>query len=105
MKINNYREIIDTLLDLGYQVLQYELPYDDWGYMLVDKFEPNYSDSTGEFSYHTAIGIDITDFLNKNSASNMTAFRQALQGFIQYSSNVIKLEMQQNIRWYKWVRQ
>lgn len=94
----NFQSSIESLVREGYLILQ--IMYGStYHYFYVYQFQTAEENAV---SYHTAVGINITNFLEVNHGNVDRA--QFLSRFIQRieKAEMIRVEFSKNATWYKW---
>lgn len=105
LNINVYQKAIETIVNVGYSVIQI-FPLSDGEqaatayYFLAYKFIPAQRTPTDDIQYNQVIGINITDLVSRNATLDRSGFVHRLNQCIE-ESDVIRVEFPNNVRWFK----
>ena len=99
----DYTQAIERLVKEGYIILQIDISETKSKYYNIWKWQEGYFSSAQSVEFNTFTGINITDFLKKNSQqyNNSVNF---IANFESYNSNglVIHCEFSKKIPWIKY---
>ena len=99
--LNAFQCIIEVLLQDGYTIIQIvSNPYNVFYYAVLE-FEPPYQGGGQTIEYGYLKGINITDFLQKNSANDARHIAAKMQD-IMLHSQVITMNFSNKVEWYKY---
>lgn len=103
MEYNIFQKAIEQLVMEGNVILQVVMPDGESLYFAVYKWQEGYFNTAQSIDFNTVEGINITDFLYKNSAqyNNRTAF-MSLFNKVMDESILIRCEFTKGSTWYKW---
>lgn len=102
MEINIYQNAIEFLVLEGHTILQVQLD-DEFLYFVVFKWQEGYFNTAQSVEFNTVEGINITEFIRKNSAlcSNRVEFISNFNKELD-KGNLIRLEFQKSCLWFKY---
>lgn len=103
MEYNIFQKAIEQLVMEGNVILQVVMPDGESLYFAVYKWQEGYFNTSQSIDFNTVEGVNITDFLYKNSAqyNNHTAF-MSLFNKVMYEGVLIRCEFTKGSTWYKW---
>jgi len=102
-EINVYQKAIEQLVLDGYSILQVVTPDGENLFFSVYKWQQGYFNSAESIDFNTVEGINITEFLTKNSAQciNTVNFKAMFERVME-EGVVIHCEFTKTSIWYKW---
>lgn len=101
--INDFKKAIEKLVLEGFVILQIIQPDGGFLYFNVYKWTEGYFNTAQSIDFNTVEGVDITDFLRKNSAlvfpgdAFISQFNKVME-----EGTVIRCEFSKESIWYKW---
>lgn len=104
MRLNEYQKAIEQLVLEGYTILQVSTKgSDEFLFFNVYKWQEGYFNTAQSIDFNTVEGVNITDFLNKNSASysNRTNFLTLFQKEME-NGILVRCEFKKDAIWFKW---
>ena len=103
MEYNIFQKAIEQLVMEGNTILQVVLPNGESLYFAVYKWQEGYFNTAQSIDFNTVEGVNITDFLYKNSAqyNNRTAFMSLFNKAMD-EGVLIRCEFTKGSTWYKW---
>ena len=103
MEYNIFQKAIEQLVMEGNVILQVVMPDGESLYFAVYKWQEGYFNTAQSIDFNTVEGVNITDFLYKNSAqyNNRTAF-MSLFNKVMDEGVLIRCEFAKGSTWYKW---
>lgn len=103
MEYNIFQKAIEQLVMEGNTILQVVMPDGESLYFAVYKWQEGYFNTAQSIDFNTVEGVNITDFLYKNSAqyNNRTAF-MSLFNKVMDEGVLIRCEFTKGSTWYKW---
>lgn len=103
MEYNIFQKAIEQLVMEGNTILQVVMPDGESLYFAVYKWQEGYFNTAQSIDFNTVEGINITDFLHKNSAqyNNRTAFMSLFNKAMD-EGVLIRCEFTKGSTWYKW---
>lgn len=103
MEYNIFQKAIEQLVMEGNTILQVVIPNGESLYFAVYKWQEGYFNTAQSIDFNTVEGVNITDFLYKNSAqyNNRTAF-MSLFNKVMDEGVLIHCEFTKGSTWYKW---
>lgn len=103
MEYNIFQKAIEQLVMEGNTILQVVMPDGESLYFAVYKWQEGYFNTAQSIDFNTVEGVNITDFLYKNSAqyNNRTAF-MSLFNKVMDEGVLIRCEFTNGSTWYKW---
>ena len=103
MEYNIFQKAIEQLVMEGNVILQVVMPDGESLYFAVYKWQEGYFNTAQSIDFNTVEGVNITDFLYKNSAqyNNRTAF-MSLFNKVMDKGVLIRCEFTKGSTWYKW---
>jgi len=104
MDNNIYQSAIEQLVMEGFKILQIVEPAtNSVMYFSVYKFQEGYFNTAQSIDFNTVEGVNITDFLRKNSSfcNNRTTFITNFNKYME-DSICIRCEFSKSILWYEW---
>ena len=103
MEYNIFQKAIEQLVMEGNTILQVVMPNGESLYFAVYKWQEGYFNTAQSIDFNTVEGVNITDFLYKNSAqyNNRTAF-MSLFNEVMDEGVLIRCEFTKGSTWYKW---
>lgn len=102
MEINIYQKAIEVLVLQGFTIVQI-FSNGEYLFFVVYRWQEGYFNTAQSVEFNTLEGINITDFLKRNSAlhSNIVEFIASFNKEIE-NSNLIRLEFQKDCVWFKY---
>lgn len=104
MEINIYQKAIEQLVLEGHIILQIKVPEsDEYLFFNVYKWQEGYFNTAQSIDFNTVEGVNITDFLKKNSANytNRTNFISLFQKEME-DGILVHCEFTKSATWFKW---
>lgn len=103
MEYNIFQKAIERLVMEGNTILQVVMPDGESLYFAVYKWQEGYFNTAQSIDFNTVEGVNITDFLYKNSAqyNNRTTF-MSLFNKVMGEGVLIRCEFNKGSTWYKW---
>lgn len=104
MDANIYQKAIEQLVLEGYTILQIAVPdRDKFLFFSVYKWQEGYFNTAQSIDFNTVEGVNITDFLEKNSAqsSSRTNFLTLFQKVME-EGVLVRCEFTKSATWFKW---
>lgn len=104
MDANIYQKAIEQLVLEGYTILQVAVPdQDKFLFFSVYKWQEGYFNTAQSIDFNTVEGVNITDFLEKNSAqsSSRTNFLTLFQKVME-DGVLVRCEFTKSATWFKW---
>lgn len=103
MEYNIFQKAIEQLVMEGNTILQVVMPDGESLYFAVYKWQEGYFNTAQSIDFNTVEGVNITDFLYKNSAqyNNRTTF-MSLFNKVMDEGVLIRCEFTKESTWYKW---
>lgn len=100
---NDYQKAIEQLISEGYIILQVITPDGESFFFAVYMWQEGYFNTAQSIDFNTVEGINITDFLYKNSSryANRTEFMSAFNKVID-EGIMVRCEFTKGSTWYKW---
>lgn len=98
-----YQQAIEQLILEGYSILQITPSNGSTLFFVVYKWQEGYFNTAQSVDFNTVTGINITEFITKNSAhaNNRTNFISLFNKTIE-NSIVVRCEFSKESIWYKW---
>lgn len=101
LDLNVFQGIIEVLVNNGYEIVQIiNNPYNVF-YYLVYSFESAYSGGGVDIRFNFLKGVNITDFLQKNSRNDARLILAKIEELITHST-VVELKFSDKVDWYKY---
>lgn len=103
MEYNIFQKAIEQLVMEGNTILQVVMPDGESLYFAVYKWQEGYFNTAQSIDFNTVEGVNITDFLCKNSSqyNNRTTF-MSLFNKVMDEGVLIRCEFNKGSTWYKW---
>lgn len=101
--MNEYQSAIEVLVQKGHTVLQIVMSDNSCLYFTVYKWQEGYFNTAQSIDFNTVQGVNITDFLVKNSAQfhNDGQFISHFENYLT-EAPVVRCEFSKTSLWYKW---
>lgn len=100
-----YQKVIESLILEGCSILQIINPDGSCVFFSVFNFTESYFNSAQSLDFNTVEGVNITDFLTKQSAnySNRTSFIAMYNATID-ESPVVRCQFYKTAQWFLWMQ-
>ena len=99
---SNINEVLQTLTDNGYIILQVKSTFGDL-YFAVYKWQESYFNTAQSVDFNSVEGVDITKFIKTKTALYRNS-KELLEHFENevIEGKMLRLEFSKSVEWYKW---